>query len=41
MNQVQLLSSSAPILQPAITAATLKIVGAEYILATGKVNLLS
>ena len=41
MNQVQLLSSSAAILQPAITAATLKIVGAEYILATGKVNLLS
>jgi carbonic anhydrase len=41
VNQVQLLGSSPAILQPAVAAGTLKIVGAEYTLATGKVTLLT
>jgi carbonic anhydrase len=41
LNQVQLLNSSAAIIQPAVAAGKLKIVGAEYTLATGKVTILT
>ncbi|HEV3265686.1 MAG TPA: carbonic anhydrase [Acidimicrobiales bacterium] len=41
LNMVQLLNSSAAILQPAVAAGTLKIVGAEYTLRTGKVTILT
>lgn len=41
MNQVQLLSSSPAILQPAVTAGQLKVVGAEYTLRTGSVTVLT
>ncbi|HWE69232.1 MAG TPA: carbonic anhydrase [Acidimicrobiales bacterium] len=41
MNQVQLLNSSPAILQPAVTAGQLKVVGAEYTLRTGKVTILT
>ncbi len=41
LNQVQLLGSSVAILQPAVAAGKLKIVGAEYTLGTGKVTILT
>jgi carbonic anhydrase len=41
LNMVQLLNSSPAILQPAVAAGTLKIVGAEYTLRTGKVTILT
>jgi carbonic anhydrase len=41
LNQVQLLNSSPAIIQPAVGAGTLKVVGAEYALSTGKVTLLT
>jgi carbonic anhydrase len=41
LNQVQVLNSSAAIIQPAVAAGKLKIVGAEYTLATGKVTILT
>ena len=41
LNQVQALSSSAAILQPAVAGGTLKVVGAEYTLGTGKVTILT
>lgn len=41
LNQVQLLNSSSAIIQPAVAAGKLKIVGAEYTLATGKVTILT
>ena len=40
-NQVASLTGLMPIVQPAVSAGTLKMVGAEYILATGRVRLLS
>ena len=39
-NQVAALSASAAVLQPAVAAGTLKIVGAEYQLASGRVTIL-
>lgn len=41
MNQVQLLSASSAIIQPAIATGTLKVVGAEYTLGTGAVTILT
>jgi carbonic anhydrase len=41
MNQVQQLSASPAIIQPAIAAGTLKVVGAEYTLRTGAVTILT
>jgi carbonic anhydrase len=41
MNQVQSLNSSPALLQPAVTAGQLKVVGAEYTLRTGKVTILT
>jgi carbonic anhydrase len=41
LNQVQLLNSSPAILQPAVTAGQLKVVGAQYTLGTGKVTILT
>jgi carbonic anhydrase len=41
MNQVQLLGASSAIIQPAVAAGKLKIVGAEYTLGTGKVTILT
>ncbi len=41
LNQVQALSSSAAILQAAVAGGTLKVVGAEYTLGTGKVTILT
>jgi carbonic anhydrase len=41
LNQVQLLGSSSAIIQPAVAAGKLKIVGAEYTLGTGKVTILT
>jgi carbonic anhydrase len=40
-NQVAALGASAAILQPAVAAGKLKIVGAEYQLASGRVKLLN
>jgi carbonic anhydrase len=39
--QVDGLKSSSAILKPAITAGRLKVVGAEYILATGQVKVIA
>jgi carbonic anhydrase len=41
LNQVQLLGASSAIIQPAVAAGKLKIVGAEYTLGTGKVTILT
>jgi carbonic anhydrase len=41
LNQVQMLGASSAIIQPAVAAGKLKIVGAEYTLGTGKVTLLT
>ena len=41
LNQVKALSSSAAIIQPAVAAGKLTIVGAEYTLTTGKVTILT
>jgi carbonic anhydrase len=41
LNQVQALNSSAAIIQPAVAAGKLTIVGAEYTLTTGKVTILT
>lgn len=40
-NQVALLASLGPIIEPAVSSKALKVVGGEYVLATGRVRLLS